>query len=181
MTLLIITQLLILIWQHLYLYISSSTLPLADCCGSNCLSNLGLEKDKLMSLHNKLCSWYSSHILTQESAARMNDCDNTTGLPATRSQLLLTREKQGDENILSKLIETIPQKWGIERYVLTPRGEMYHENKEEKLICSQLCVRLLFHWQFDITLDAWDSFLCGISSYFLLFISYRYPGKTLSK
>lgn len=109
------------------------------------MSNLGLEKDKLMSLHNKLCSWYSSHILTQESAARMNDCNNTTGLPATRSQLLLSREKQGDENILSKLIEKIPQKWGIERYVLTPRGEMYHENKEEKLICSQLCVRLLFH------------------------------------
>lgn len=57
----------------------------------------------------------------------------------------MTREKQGDENILSKLIEKIPQKWGIERYVLTPRGEMYHENKEEKLIYSQLCVRLLFH------------------------------------
>lgn len=165
MTLLIITQLLILIWQHLYLYISSNTLPLADCYGSNCLSNLGLEQDKLMSLHNKLCSWYSSHIVTQESAARMNDCDNTTGLPATRSQLLLTREKQGDENILSKLIETIPQKWGIERYVLTPRGEMYHENKEEKPHLLSIM------YQAIVPLTIWYNIRClGLLSMWNIFI-----------
>lgn len=79
-----------------------------------------------MSLHNKLCSQHSSHILTQESAARMNDCDNTTGLPATRRQFLLTRQKPGDENILSKLIEKTSQKQGIERYVCRSScGKMY--------------------------------------------------------
>ena len=79
------------------------------CCAGNCLANLGLEKDKLYVTTQQQ---YSSHILTRESAARMNDCDNTTGLPATRRQFLLTRLKPGDENILSKLIEKTPRNQG---------------------------------------------------------------------
>lgn len=59
------------------------------CYVCNCLANLGLEKDKLYVTTQR--AQYSSHILTQESTARMDDCDNTTGLPATRRQFLITR------------------------------------------------------------------------------------------
>lgn len=76
------------------------------CCKCNCLANLGLEKDDLCVTTQQ--EWNSSHILTQESQARMNDFDNATGLPATRRQFLVTTERQGDEKILGRLIENTP-------------------------------------------------------------------------
>lgn len=86
-----------------------------------------------MSPHNKLCAQYSSHILTQESAARMNDCDNTTGLPATRRQFLLTRKKPGDENIVSKLIEDPPKKTELRDMYAGPRvGRCIEKTGERK-------------------------------------------------
>lgn len=80
-------------WASATLVFSHSDTPClilnTICYKCNCLANLGLEKDKLYVTAQQ--AQYSSHILTHESAARMNDLDNATGLPATRRQFLVTR------------------------------------------------------------------------------------------
>ena len=116
----IVSHILILSWK-LYLFARMIQVIWA-LKRTNCISPL-----------NKLHPQYSGHILTQESAARMNECDNTAGLPATSRQLLLTRWKPRDGNILSKLIEKTPKNTGLwDMYAGPPVGRCIDKTRERK-------------------------------------------------
>lgn len=55
---------------------------------------------------------YSGQTLTQERTARMNDCDNTAGLPGNMEAVRLDQTEARDGNLLSKLIGKMLQNKG---------------------------------------------------------------------
>lgn len=139
---------------------------------SNCLVNMGLGKDKLVCHYiTSHVHSYSSHILTQESAARMNDCDNAVGLPATRRLFFWLDRSQGMKNILSKLIEKTPKKERIERYVAGPPvGRCIEKTRKRKTNFLSIMYQAIVPRTVSyITSETGDSLVRGISSKLDLF------------